>query len=55
MRTNPVQDRSPVHGDEFVILPEPRSSIRICSRDVLNITVSQAALSVFQLLSKVNV
>lgn len=55
MRTNPIQDKSPVHGDEFIILPEPRTAISICSKDIINVTVSQAALAVFHNLSKVNI
>ncbi|KAK7944308.1 hypothetical protein WMY93_000036 [Mugilogobius chulae] len=27
MKNNPVQDRSPVHGNDFVILPEPRTAV----------------------------
>lgn len=55
MRTNPIQDKSPVHGDEFIILPEPRTAISICSKDIINVTISQSALTVFHNLSKVNV
>ncbi|XP_058486199.1 intermembrane lipid transfer protein VPS13C isoform X3 [Solea solea] len=53
MKNNPLQDKSPVHGDEFVILPEPRTLINICSKDTMNITVSQCSLSVFHNLAKV--
>ena len=53
MKNNPIQDRSPVHGDDFVILPEPRMAISICSKDTMNITVSQCSLNVFQNLAKV--
>ncbi|XP_028328893.1 vacuolar protein sorting-associated protein 13C-like isoform X2 [Gouania willdenowi] len=52
MKTNPVHDKSPVPGDDFVLLPEPRSSITICSKDTMNITVSQSCLSVFSNLQK---
>ncbi|XP_065808670.1 intermembrane lipid transfer protein VPS13C isoform X5 [Labrus bergylta] len=52
MKNNPVKDRSPVHGDDFVILPEPRTAISICSKDTMNITVSQCTLNVLQNLSK---
>ncbi|KAG7483053.1 hypothetical protein JOB18_037841 [Solea senegalensis] len=52
MKNNPLQDKSPVHGDEFVILPEPRTLINICSKDTMNITVSQCSLSVFHNLAK---
>ncbi|XP_024911459.1 vacuolar protein sorting-associated protein 13C [Cynoglossus semilaevis] len=52
MKNNPVQDKTPVHGDEFVILPEPRTAINICSTDTMNITVSKCCLNVFQNLAK---
>uniref|UniRef100_A0A8C4ZUL9 Vacuolar protein sorting 13 homolog C n=1 Tax=Gadus morhua TaxID=8049 RepID=A0A8C4ZUL9_GADMO len=52
MKNSPVQDKSPVPGDDFVVLPEPRTAINICSRDTLNITVSQCSLSVFSNLAK---
>ncbi|XP_029702157.1 vacuolar protein sorting-associated protein 13C isoform X2 [Takifugu rubripes] len=52
VRTNPIQDKSPVHGDEFIILPEPRTAISICSTDTMNVTVSQCALTVFHNLTK---
>ncbi|XP_070692075.1 intermembrane lipid transfer protein VPS13C [Pempheris klunzingeri] len=52
IKNNPVQDRSPVHGDDFVILPEPRTAINICSKDTMNITVSQCSLNVLQNLAK---
>uniref|UniRef100_A0A8P4GHH0 Vacuolar protein sorting-associated protein 13C n=1 Tax=Dicentrarchus labrax TaxID=13489 RepID=A0A8P4GHH0_DICLA len=52
MKNNPVQDKSPVHGDDFVILPEPRTAINICSKDTMNITVSQCSLNVFHNLAK---
>ncbi|KAM3625353.1 uncharacterized protein V6R79_010760 [Siganus canaliculatus] len=52
MKNNPVQDKSPVHGDDFVILPEPRTAVTICSRDTMNITVSQCCLSILQNLAK---
>lgn len=55
VRTNPIQDKSPVHGDEFIILPDPRTAISICSKDIMNVTISRCALSVFHNLSKVNV
>ncbi len=53
MKSNPVQDRSPVHGDDYVILPEPRTAINICSKETMNITISQCSLNVFQNLAKV--
>ncbi|XP_068584903.1 intermembrane lipid transfer protein VPS13C isoform X2 [Cebidichthys violaceus] len=52
MKNNPIQDKSPVHGDDFVILPEPRTAINICSKDTMNITVSQCSLNVFYNLAK---
>ncbi|XP_041649214.1 vacuolar protein sorting-associated protein 13C isoform X2 [Cheilinus undulatus] len=52
MKNNPLQDKSPVHGDDFVILPDPRTAISICSKDTMNITVSQCTLNVLQNLSK---
>uniref|UniRef100_A0A8C3A3N4 Vacuolar protein sorting 13 homolog C n=1 Tax=Cyclopterus lumpus TaxID=8103 RepID=A0A8C3A3N4_CYCLU len=52
MKNNPLQDKSPVHGDDFVILPEPRTAINICSNDTMNITVSQCSLNVFYNLAK---
>ncbi|KAJ4923404.1 hypothetical protein JOQ06_000737, partial [Pogonophryne albipinna] len=52
MKNNPLQDRSPVHGDDFVILPEPRLAVSVSSKDILNVTVSQKSLSVLQNLAK---
>ncbi|KAM9422559.1 intermembrane lipid transfer protein VPS13C [Salvelinus alpinus] len=52
MKNNPVQDKSPVPGDDFVVLPEPRTAINICSRDTMNITVSKCCLNVFTNLAK---
>ncbi|XP_059213226.1 intermembrane lipid transfer protein VPS13C isoform X2 [Centropristis striata] len=52
MKNNPVQDKSPVHGDDFVILPEPRTAVNICSKDTMNVTVSQCSLNVLQNLAK---
>ncbi|XP_076012416.1 intermembrane lipid transfer protein VPS13C isoform X2 [Genypterus blacodes] len=52
MKNNPVQDKSPVHGDDFVILPEPRTAINICSKDTMNITVSQCSVGVFRNLAE---
>ncbi|XP_062245681.1 intermembrane lipid transfer protein VPS13C isoform X2 [Platichthys flesus] len=52
MKNNLLQDKSPVHGDDFVILPEPRTAIHICSKDTMNVTVSQSSLNVFQNLTK---
>ncbi|XP_034470795.1 vacuolar protein sorting-associated protein 13C isoform X1 [Hippoglossus hippoglossus] len=52
MKNNLLQDKSPIHGDDFVILPEPRTAINICSKDTMNITVSQCSLNVFHNLTK---
>uniref|UniRef100_A0A673Z750 Vacuolar protein sorting 13 homolog C n=1 Tax=Salmo trutta TaxID=8032 RepID=A0A673Z750_SALTR len=52
MKNNPVQDKSPVPGDDFVVLPEPRTAINICSKDTMNITVSKCCLNVFTNLAK---
>nr|XP_046254686.1 vacuolar protein sorting-associated protein 13C isoform X2 [Scatophagus argus] len=52
MKSNPIQDKSPVHGDDFVILPEPRTAINICSKDTMNITITQCSLSVLHNLTK---
>ncbi|KAM9409075.1 intermembrane lipid transfer protein VPS13C isoform 2-T2 [Pholidichthys leucotaenia] len=53
MKSNPVHDKSPVHGDEFVLLPEPRTAVTICSKDTMNITVSRTCVDVFNNLTKV--
>ncbi|XP_065123827.1 intermembrane lipid transfer protein VPS13C isoform X1 [Paramisgurnus dabryanus] len=52
MKNNPVQDKSPVPGDDFIMLPEPRTAITICSKDTMNITVSKCCLGVFNNLAK---
>ncbi|KAM7405560.1 hypothetical protein PAMP_000001 [Pampus punctatissimus] len=52
MKNNPIQDKSPVHGDDFIILPEPRTAVNICSKDTMNITISQCSLNVFHNLAK---
>ncbi|XP_041840973.1 LOW QUALITY PROTEIN: vacuolar protein sorting-associated protein 13C-like [Melanotaenia boesemani] len=53
IKNNPVLDKSPVHGDDFIILPEPCTAISICSKDTMNITVSKSSLNVFNNLAKV--
>ncbi|MEQ2217206.1 hypothetical protein XENOCAPTIV_029626 [Xenoophorus captivus] len=53
IKKNPVMDKSPVHGDDFLFLPEPQSAISISSKDTLNITVSKCSLNVFQKLAEV--
>ncbi|CAH2273272.1 Hypothetical predicted protein [Pelobates cultripes] len=52
MKNNPVQDRSFLPGDDFILLPEPQSAISISSRDTMNITISKCSLSVFSNLAK---
>ncbi|XP_054626113.1 intermembrane lipid transfer protein VPS13C isoform X2 [Dunckerocampus dactyliophorus] len=52
IKSNPVQDKSPVHGDDFVILPEPLTAINICSTDTMNITMTQCSVNVFHNLAK---
>ncbi|KAM4592302.1 intermembrane lipid transfer protein VPS13C isoform 6-T6 [Odontesthes bonariensis] len=52
IKNNPVMDKSPVHGDDYVLLPEPRSAISICSKDSMNVTVSKCCLNVFHNLAK---
>ncbi|KAL1007735.1 hypothetical protein UPYG_G00090880 [Umbra pygmaea] len=52
MKTHPVQDKTPVPGDDFISLPEPRTAINICSKDTMNITVSKCCLNVFNNLAK---
>ncbi|XP_036950284.1 vacuolar protein sorting-associated protein 13C isoform X4 [Acanthopagrus latus] len=52
MKNSPVQDKSPVHGDDFVILPEPRTAINICSKDTMNITISKCSLNILHNLAK---
>ncbi|KAM7424819.1 hypothetical protein PAMA_000939 [Pampus argenteus] len=52
MKNNPIQDKSPVHGDDFIILPEPQTAVNICSKDTMNITISQCSLNVFHNLAK---
>lgn len=53
MKNNPIHDKSPVHGDDFIFLPEPRTVVSICSKDTMNVTVSKCCLNVFQNLAKV--
>ncbi|KAL8196981.1 UNVERIFIED_CONTAM: Vacuolar protein sorting-associated protein 13C [Gekko kuhli] len=52
MKTNPVQDKSLLPGDDFIILPEPQTSINISSKDVMNITLSKCCLAVLNNLAK---
>ncbi|XP_029943561.1 vacuolar protein sorting-associated protein 13C [Salarias fasciatus] len=52
MKTNPVHSHSPVHGDDFVVLPEPRTAFTVCSKDTMNVTLSQSSLGVFHNLAE---
>ncbi|KAJ7994515.1 hypothetical protein DPEC_G00250280 [Dallia pectoralis] len=52
MKTHPVQDKSPVPGDDFTVFPEARTAINICSKDTMNITISKCCLNVFNNLAK---
>ncbi|KAG9352350.1 hypothetical protein JZ751_020763 [Albula glossodonta] len=52
MKNNPVQDKSPVPGDDFIVLPDPRTAINICSKDTMNITISKCCLNVLTNLAK---
>ncbi|XP_067298444.1 intermembrane lipid transfer protein VPS13C isoform X3 [Pseudorasbora parva] len=52
MKNNPVRDKSPVPGEDFIMLPDPRTAIDICSKDTMNITVSKCCLNVFNNLAK---
>ncbi|XP_030622717.1 vacuolar protein sorting-associated protein 13C [Chanos chanos] len=52
MKNNPVREKSPVPGDDFIMLPDPRTAINICSKDTMNITVSKCGLNVFNNLAK---
>ncbi|XP_071611010.1 intermembrane lipid transfer protein VPS13C isoform X1 [Heliangelus exortis] len=52
MKTNPVQDRSLMPGDDFIVLPEPQTAFNISSKDTMNITISKCSLSVFSNLAK---
>ncbi|KAI7814086.1 putative vacuolar protein sorting-associated protein 13C [Triplophysa rosa] len=52
MKNNPVRDKSPVPGDDFIMLPEPRTAITVCSKDTMNVTVSKCCLNVFNNLAK---
>ncbi|XP_075064457.1 intermembrane lipid transfer protein VPS13C isoform X2 [Mixophyes fleayi] len=52
MKNNPVQDKSLLPGDDFIIVPEPQSAIYIISKDTMNITISKCTLGVFSNLAK---
>nr|XP_033776023.1 vacuolar protein sorting-associated protein 13C isoform X2 [Geotrypetes seraphini] len=52
MKTNPVQDKNMIPGDDFVVHPEPQTAINISSKDTMNITISKCSLGVFSNLAK---
>nr|DBA31558.1 TPA: hypothetical protein GDO54_007385 [Pyxicephalus adspersus] len=52
IKNNPVQKKNLLPGDDFIVIPEPQSSINIASKDTMNITVSKYTLGVFSNLSK---
>uniref|UniRef100_A0A670KCM5 Vacuolar protein sorting 13 homolog C n=1 Tax=Podarcis muralis TaxID=64176 RepID=A0A670KCM5_PODMU len=52
MKTNPLQDKSLLPGDDFIVLPEPQSVINISSKDTMNVTISKCCLTVFSNLAK---
>ncbi|XP_070411206.1 intermembrane lipid transfer protein VPS13C isoform X2 [Nothobranchius furzeri] len=52
VKNNPIMDKSPMHGDDFAMLPEARTVINICSKDTMNITISKCSLGVFENLAK---
>ncbi|XP_017333077.2 intermembrane lipid transfer protein VPS13C isoform X1 [Ictalurus punctatus] len=52
VKNNPVWDKSPVPGDDFIVLPESCTSINICSKDTMNITLSKCCLNVFHNLTQ---
>ncbi|XP_008938924.1 PREDICTED: vacuolar protein sorting-associated protein 13C, partial [Merops nubicus] len=52
VKTNPVQERSLMPGDDFIVLPEPQTAVNIFSKDTMNITISKCCLAVFSNLAK---
>ncbi|XP_068814299.1 intermembrane lipid transfer protein VPS13C isoform X2 [Struthio camelus] len=52
VKTNPVQERSLMPGDDFIVLPEPQTAVNISSKDTMNITISKSCLAVFDNLAK---
>ncbi|XP_065589593.1 intermembrane lipid transfer protein VPS13C [Cyrtonyx montezumae] len=52
MKTNPVQERSLIPGDDFLVFPEPQTAVNISSKDTMNITISKCCLAVFSNLAK---
>lgn len=55
MKTNPVQERSLMPGDDFIVFPEPQTAVNISSKDTMNITISKCCLAVFSNLAKVSI
>nr|XP_056721786.1 intermembrane lipid transfer protein VPS13C [Euleptes europaea] len=52
MKTNPAQDKSLLPGDDFIVIPEPQTSISISSKDIMDITLSKCCLAVLNNLAK---
>ncbi|XP_057578649.1 intermembrane lipid transfer protein VPS13C isoform X2 [Hippopotamus amphibius kiboko] len=52
VKKNPVQDKSLMPGDYFILLPEPQTEVDISSCDTMNITISKSCLNVFNNLAK---
>uniref|UniRef100_A0A674KDV5 Vacuolar protein sorting 13 homolog C n=1 Tax=Terrapene triunguis TaxID=2587831 RepID=A0A674KDV5_9SAUR len=52
IKTNPIQDKSLIPGDDFVVLPEAQTAVNISSKDTMNITISKCCLAVFNNLAK---
>uniref|UniRef100_A0A8C0J913 Vacuolar protein sorting 13 homolog C n=1 Tax=Chelonoidis abingdonii TaxID=106734 RepID=A0A8C0J913_CHEAB len=52
IKTNPVQDKSLIPGDDFVVLPEAQTAVNISSKYTMNITISKCCLAVFSNLAK---
>ncbi|KAJ8247516.1 hypothetical protein GJAV_G00247290 [Gymnothorax javanicus] len=52
IKNYPVQDKSPVPGDDFIVLPDPQTAVSICSKDTMNITVSKCCINVFHNLAQ---
>uniref|UniRef100_K7FJM8 Vacuolar protein sorting 13 homolog C n=1 Tax=Pelodiscus sinensis TaxID=13735 RepID=K7FJM8_PELSI len=52
IKTNPVQDKSLIPGDDFIVLPEAQTAVNISSENTMNITISKSCLAVFNNLAK---
>ncbi|XP_074863378.1 intermembrane lipid transfer protein VPS13C isoform X3 [Carettochelys insculpta] len=52
IKTNPVQDKNLIPGDDFVVLPEAQTAVNISSNDTMNITISKSFLAVSNNLAK---